>query len=90
MKFEERFEALCDIAMVDGHAHSLRRADIEVTGSIFRTAFSESRQRGILEDHLLHSLSYRDLLIRVCQVTQKTVNPTSGGELETFLSIEAR
>ena len=85
MKFEERFEALCDIAMVDGHAHSLRRADIEVTGSIFRTAFSESRQRGILEDHLLHSLSYRDLLIRVCQTAfDDCQSDASGGELETF------
>lgn len=68
MKFEERFEALCDIAMVDGHAHSLRRLDSEVTGSIFRTAFSESQEPGILEGHLLDSLSYRDFLRNVLEV----------------------
>lgn len=91
MKFEERFEALCDIAMVDGHAHSLRRLDSEVTGPIFRTAFSESQERGILEGHLLDSLSYRDFLRNVCKVVLEDEEcqipfrmEFLGEEMETF------
>ncbi|HMO23235.1 MAG TPA: hypothetical protein PKC98_19910, partial [Candidatus Melainabacteria bacterium] len=91
MKFEERFEALCDIAMVDGHAHSLRRLDSEVTGPIFRTAFCESQERGILERHLLDSLSYRDFLRNACKVVIEDEEcqihsrmESLGEEMETF------